>query len=80
MFIEASAKTARGVREAFVAVVEKILETPELWEGATSAGSGKGAAARRADPAGGSSSTGMPGSIDLAATETEADNGGGCAC
>ena len=31
LFIEASAKTAVGVREAFQEVVERILDTPELW-------------------------------------------------
>ena len=31
LFIEASAKTAVGVSEAFRDVVEKILDTPELW-------------------------------------------------
>ncbi|KAG5716948.1 Ras-related protein Rab-18 [Termitomyces sp. T112] len=33
LFIEASAKTAVNVNEAFQEVVEQILETPELWEG-----------------------------------------------
>ncbi|KAG6848882.1 hypothetical protein H0H93_013231 [Arthromyces matolae] len=36
LFIEASAKTAVNVNEAFQEVVEKILATPELWEGAKS--------------------------------------------
>ena len=36
LFIEASAKTAVGVRETFEEVVEKILDTPELWAPATS--------------------------------------------
>ncbi|KAG5219476.1 Tlg2-vesicle protein [Salix suchowensis] len=31
LFIEASAKTAVGVKETFTEVVEKILDTPELW-------------------------------------------------
>jgi Ras-related protein Rab-18 len=31
LFVEASAKTAVGVKEAFTEVVEKILDTPELW-------------------------------------------------
>jgi Ras-related protein Rab-18 len=51
LFIEASAKTAVGVREAFQEVVERILDTPELWApiapvpvsvGAGSGGSGGG--------------------------------------
>ncbi|KAI6234519.1 Ras-related protein Rab-18 [Aphelenchoides fujianensis] len=37
LFIEASAKTADGVRMAFEELIEKILQTPGLWE---SSGSG----------------------------------------
>jgi hypothetical protein len=33
MFAETSAKTAIGVYEAFHDVVERIVETPELWAG-----------------------------------------------
>ncbi|KAH8982571.1 putative ras-related protein rab-18 [Lactarius hatsudake] len=33
LFVEASAKTAIGVRAAFRGVVERIVETPELWNG-----------------------------------------------
>lgn len=32
LFIEASAKTREGVRTAFEELIEKILETPGLWE------------------------------------------------
>lgn len=32
LFIECSAKTSEGVRDAFDELVEKILETPGLWE------------------------------------------------
>ncbi|KAF9074603.1 ras-domain-containing protein [Rhodocollybia butyracea] len=32
LFIEASAKTAINVKETFQGVVEKILDTPELWD------------------------------------------------
>ena len=35
LFIETSAMTAVGVREAFEEVVERILDTPELWTPAT---------------------------------------------
>jgi len=54
LFIEASAKTAVGVQEAFQEVVERILDTPELWApvapapslpvgtGAGAAGAGRG--------------------------------------
>jgi hypothetical protein len=67
LFIEASAKTAVGVREAFREVVEKILDTPELWAPIT--------------PAKGKSGTGertMPGNIDLA--KTHDNQGGMCSC
>ena len=32
LFIETSAKTTVGVRDAFVEVVRKIIETPSLWQ------------------------------------------------
>ncbi|KAJ1556298.1 Ras- protein Rab-18-B [Cladochytrium tenue] len=32
LFIETSAKTKMGVRDAFVEVVRKIIDTPELWQ------------------------------------------------
>ena len=67
LFIEASAKTAVGVREAFREVVEKILDTPELWAPIT--------------PAKGKSGTGegtMPGNIDL--SKTHDNQGGVCSC
>ncbi|KAF5347159.1 hypothetical protein D9758_011042 [Tetrapyrgos nigripes] len=37
LFIETSAKTSVNVKEAFQEVVERILDTPELWEGAAGA-------------------------------------------
>jgi Ras-related protein Rab-18 len=36
LFIEASAKTKEGVQIAFEELVEKILQTPGLWEGVSS--------------------------------------------
>ena len=36
LFIEASAKTKEGVQIAFEELVEKILQTPGLWETPTS--------------------------------------------
>lgn len=40
LFLETSAKTNEGVKEAFEEVVRKILETPDLWESRGSSGSG----------------------------------------
>ncbi|XP_062517719.1 ras-related protein Rab-18-like [Corticium candelabrum] len=39
LFVEASAKTCEGVELAFEELVEKIIETPELWEKVGSGGS-----------------------------------------
>lgn len=75
LFMEASAKTATGVREAFQEVVEKILDTPELWAAAgQKRGTGLGGA-------NGSAQGSMPGSINLSETQDgEGSSGGGCAC
>ncbi|KAI0919836.1 hypothetical protein AcW1_003016 [Taiwanofungus camphoratus] len=75
LFIEASAKTAVGVSEAFQEVVEKILDTPELWAPIGQKGMGMGATATSADG-------GMPGSINLGDSQNAADtqNSGGCGC
>ncbi|KAI1789880.1 ras-domain-containing protein [Ganoderma leucocontextum] len=73
LFVEASAKTAVGVQEAFRDVVERIIDTPELWQSA---------AARKSKPGGagaGSAAQDMPGSIDLRQEPEEAE-GGGCGC
>ena len=42
LFIETSAKTSVGVKEVFQEVVEKILDTPELWEGGKSESTASG--------------------------------------
>ena len=68
LFIEASAKTAVGVREAFQEVVEKILDTPELWAPVTPV---KGAGKRVTEGD-------MPGTIDLG--KTSDSDGGACSC
>jgi len=77
LFIEASAKTAVGVREAFQEVVTKILDTPELWAPVSSVvpeSSAAGNARRRV------AETGMPGNIDLSASAPAEDAGGACSC
>ena len=40
MFIEASAKTREGVQVAFEELVEKIIQTPQLWENSQSKAKG----------------------------------------
>ncbi|KAF9042119.1 ras family-domain-containing protein [Panaeolus papilionaceus] len=71
LFIETSAKTAVGVKEVFQEVVEKILDTPELWE-SQSGGAGKGQST-----SGGNG--GMPGGVQvIGATEQKQDSG--CSC
>ncbi|OSD00417.1 ras-domain-containing protein [Trametes coccinea BRFM310] len=77
LFIEASAKTAVGVEEAFRDVVERILDTPELWQSGSRPGAGNrsaGGARRNRDD-----EDDMPGSIDLRQEPDEAE-GGGCSC
>lgn len=71
LFIEASAKTALNVNEAFQEVVEQILETPELWEGkksGQSTGGGRG---------------GMPGGVQVVGLSDQQGHNaqhGSCAC
>jgi Ras-related protein Rab-18 len=67
LFIEASAKTAVGVQEAFEEVVRKILETPELWAPVTPA--------RKPTLV----SKGMPGTVHLA-DDGEVGGSAGCSC
>jgi len=71
LFIEASAKTAVGVKDAFQEVVERILDTPELWAPVTP------------DKAGVSKQSGaMPGTIDLGngSGRGAEEEYSGCAC
>ncbi|KAH9946598.1 ras-domain-containing protein [Amylocystis lapponica] len=74
LFVEASAKTAVGVSDAFQEVVEKILDTPELWApvGQKTRGVGVGANANAS----------MPGSITLTQSRDggDASQEGGCQC
>ncbi|KAH9987981.1 ras-domain-containing protein [Russula vinacea] len=71
LFVEASAKTAVGVTEAFNDVVTRIIDTPSLW--------------REDKPKSPTNSTGshaagsMPGNIDLSQVQDE-DTSGGCLC
>jgi len=70
LFIEASAKTAVGVRDAFQEVVTKILDTPELWQPVTANKTGRTAQ---------QSNQTMPGSVDLHES-SHAEESGGCMC
>jgi len=70
LFVEASAKTAIGVKEVFREVVERIIDTPELW-----------APVNPSSPTRASSSgRGMPGNINLQNSDAQADDQGYCGC
>lgn len=75
LFIEASAKTSVGVSEAFQEVVERILDTPELWTPVT-ADKGIG---RSGTSAKDNSGKGMPGNINLREGDAE-EQYSGCSC
>jgi hypothetical protein len=70
LFVEASAKTAIGVRDVFEELVGRILETPELWAPVQQDTNG-GLVKRGGED-------GMPGTIDLGRNATPDD--GGCSC
>ncbi|PPR06298.1 hypothetical protein CVT26_005130 [Gymnopilus dilepis] len=70
LFIETSAKTAVGVKETFQEVVEKILDTPELWDSGSSGGKGQSTS-----HGGG----GVPGGVQVVGADGERSEGG-CAC
>ncbi|KAJ7302365.1 ras-domain-containing protein [Mycena albidolilacea] len=71
LFVETSAKTSVGVKEAFTEVVERIMDIPELWDSAPGVGAaGKGKA----------SSGQMPGGNVNLNDENEEGGGGGCSC
>jgi len=72
LFIETSAKTAVGVREAFNEVVEKIIDTPALWDGS----SGNGSNGHNTSGGGG----GMPGGVQVVGLGNEKKADSGCAC
>lgn len=70
LFVETSAKTSVGVKEAFQEVVEKIMDTPELWDMV-------GAKGQTTQSGGG----GVPGGVQLVGlNEDHKDAAGGCAC
>jgi len=88
LFVEASAKTAVGVTEAFSDVVVRIIDTPSLWREektkASSAGAGSSAKATTTATAAAASGTrggagNMPGNIDLSQVQDE-ETAGGCLC
>ncbi|KAF8321279.1 ras-domain-containing protein [Clavulina sp. PMI_390] len=70
LFVEASAKTAVGVSDTFVKLVEQIIDTPELWL----AGAPKGIPNQPG--------VAMPGNISLSAPAVSANvsTDGGCNC
>ena len=70
LFIEASAKTAVNVNEAFQEVVEKIIDTPELWES-----SGRGGQQNTANGRGG-----VPGGVQVVGLSDGHDQPRGCSC
>ncbi|KAF8151677.1 ras family-domain-containing protein [Crassisporium funariophilum] len=74
LFIETSAKTSIGVRETFQEVVEKIIDTPELWEGSAGVGRGHNT---------GGGGGGMPGGVQVVGLKDDQgqrQDGGACAC
>jgi Ras-related protein Rab-18 len=85
LFVEASAKTAVGVREAFEDVVKQTIDTPALWESGSSAGTGSATGAAKGvgkDKMTARTSSGkpMPGNITLTEDNWEEESSSGCAC
>jgi Ras-related protein Rab-18 len=81
LFVEASAKTAVGVTEAFDDVVARIIDTPSLWNEEKPKSSGRTAAANTTTASGPRRDTAesMPGNIDLSQVQDE-DTSAGCLC
>ena len=82
LFIEASAKTAVGVTEAFNDVFACIIDMPSLWREEKFKSSPKSAASASANTAAAGRSRageGMPGNIDLSQVQDE-DTSAGCLC
>ncbi|KAF5364722.1 hypothetical protein D9757_012490 [Collybiopsis confluens] len=73
LFIEASAKTAINVKETFQEVVERILDTPALWDDGKP-GQNK---AQRTDGGRG----GVPGGVQVVGlSDEQAEQNGTCSC
>lgn len=82
LFVEASAKTAVGVTEAFNDVVTRIIDTPSLWredKPKSSPRAAAGAMTRPTNSTGSHAAGSMPGNIDLSQVQDE-DTSGGCLC
>uniref|UniRef100_A0A8H7XRU8 Ras-domain-containing protein n=1 Tax=Psilocybe cubensis TaxID=181762 RepID=A0A8H7XRU8_PSICU len=69
LFIETSAKTSVGVKEAFQEVVESILDTPELWDNSAN---------KTQSTSGGNG--GVPGGVQVVGLSDAARQESGCAC
>jgi Ras-related protein Rab-18 len=84
LFVEASAKTAVGVTEAFSDVVELIIDTPALWgeeKDKPKASKSKSSKSRAATSVPGyRAQDSMPGNIDLSQVQEDGDEADGCAC
>lgn len=82
LFVEASAKTAVGVQEAFTDVVRRILDTPELWAPVSPVTPDLHARYNNKANGNGGQAQSMPGGIDLSAGNAggAGDVGGGCSC
>jgi len=82
LFVEASAKTAVGVTEAFNDVVTRIIDTPELWseeKPTTKTKTSSAAAPRPTANATTTADASMPGNIDLSQAQDE-EASSGCSC
>jgi Ras-related protein Rab-18 len=80
LFVEASAKTAVGVADAFEDVVRRIIETPELWD-TGSVGTGVGGGKDKMSARSAAASKPMPGNITLAEDDWEDEaSGSRCSC
>ncbi|KAG8681543.1 Ras- protein Rab-18 [Ceratobasidium sp. 428] len=76
LFVEASAKTKVGVQDTFRELVEKIVDTPELWAPAAPRASGSNANNTRTNASGRT----VPGSVNLVDDAAGGRDADGCAC